>query len=60
MSWWPWRRREQPQVPNGEAAAKAKHRAEDRLAEQRKRWPEVTRASDQFAAIVERALRGHP
>lgn len=56
---WPWRRREPP-IVNGEAAAKAKHRAEDRLAEQQARWPEVIRASDRFAALVERALRGQP
>lgn len=53
---WPWRRREPP--TNGHIAEEAKHRAEDRLAEQRDKWPEVLKASDQFAAIVERALRG--
>lgn len=54
---WPWRRRERP-IVNGEIAAKAKHRAEDRLDEQLRQWPEVIKAADQFAAIVERALRG--
>lgn len=57
--WWPWRRREQPPILNGDHAAEAKHRAEDRLAAQRKRWPEVTQAGDRFAAIVEQALRGN-
>lgn len=55
---WPWRRHRHPPATNGHIAAEAKHRAEDRLAEQRRRWPEVRVASDQFAAIVERALRG--
>ena len=53
---WPWRRTWP--VVNGEVAKAAKHRAEDRLEKQLKRWPEVRAASDQFAAIVERALRG--
>lgn len=54
---WPWRRREPPTV-NGHTAAQAKHRAERRLEQQRKRWPEVLQAGDRFAALVERALRG--
>lgn len=54
---WPWRRRERP-LSNGEAK-KAKHRAEQKLDEQRQRWPEVVQASDRFAAIVEQALRGN-
>lgn len=54
---WPWRRTP-PVIVNGEIARAAKHRAQDRLAEQRRRWPEVMQASDQFAAIVERALKG--
>ena len=53
---WPWRRT--PPVVNGEVAKAAKHRAEDRLQKQEARWPEILKASDQFAAIVERALRG--
>lgn len=57
MSWWPWRR--PAPIVNGDHAAEAKHRAEDRLAEQRERWPEVIRASDRFAALVEQALRGN-
>ena len=57
MRWWPWRRRDRP-IVNGAAAA-AKHRAEDRLAEQRKKWPEVVRAGDEFAHLVEQALRGN-
>lgn len=57
MRW--WRRRKDP-IVNGHAAAEAKHEAEDRLAEQRDRWPEVVRAGDRFAHLVEQALRGHP
>lgn len=53
---WPWRRREP--IVNGEAAA-AKRRAERRLAEQRRQWPEIMQARDRFAAAVEQALRGH-
>jgi hypothetical protein len=56
MTWWPWRRRETQ--TSGHVAAEAKHRAEDRLREQRRKWPEVQQAGDRFAAIVERALRG--
>lgn len=56
---WPWRRTP-PAIVNGELAAQAKRRAEDRLARQKTRWPEVIKASDQFAAIVERALKGNP
>lgn len=54
---WPWSRRERP-IVNGEAR-KAKRRAEQKLAEQRQRWPEVVQASDRFAALVEQALRGN-
>lgn len=54
---WPWHR-DRPIIINGEVAKAAKHRAEDRLREQKARWPEIHRASDQFAAIVERALKG--
>lgn len=53
---WPWTR--DPPVVNGAVARAAKHRAEDRLEKQQARWPEIHKASDQFAAIVERALRG--
>jgi hypothetical protein len=56
---WPWRRRDKP-IVNGEVAAAAKHRAEKRLDEQRRQWPEVVKARDRFAAAVEQALRGHP
>lgn len=54
---WPWRRTP-PVIVNGEIARAAKHRAEDRLVKQKARWPEIHKASDQFAAIVERALKG--
>lgn len=54
---WPWRRRERP-IVNGEAA-RAKHRAERKLEQQRQRWPEVVQASDRFAQLVEQALRGN-
>ena len=57
MRWRFWRRREPP-IVNGHIAATAKHRAEGRLEQQQARWPEVITASDQFAAIVERALKG--
>lgn len=56
---WPWQRRRPPTV-NGRVAAEAKHRAENRLAEQNRRWPEVRQAGDRFAALVEQALRGQP
>lgn len=57
MRWWPWRRRERP-IVNGHHAARAKHSAERRLAEQQRRWPEVVQAGDRFAALVEAALKG--
>jgi len=57
---WMWWRREHRPITNGHIAAEAKHRAEDRLAEQQARWPEVLHARDSFAALVERALRGRP
>jgi hypothetical protein len=56
MRWRFWRRREPS--PNGHSAAVAKHVAEDRLREQRARWPEVHQAGDRFAALVEQALKG--
>jgi hypothetical protein len=56
MRWRFWRRREPP--ASGHSAAAAKHLAEDRLREQRNRWPEVHQASDRFAALVEQALKG--
>lgn len=60
MRWlWPWHRT-RPITVNGDVAAQEKRQAEKRLAQQKNRWPEVVVASDQFAAIVERALRRSP
>jgi hypothetical protein len=56
---WPWRRRVEKPIVNGDVAAEAKRRAERRLAEQRRQWPEIMQARDRFAAAVEQALRGH-
>lgn len=57
MNWRPWRRR-QADIPNGAYASTEKERAKERLANQRDRWPEVREASDRFATLVERAMRG--
>lgn len=57
MNWRPWRQRH-ANIPNGTYASTEKQRAKERLAHQRERWPEIKQASDKFAALVERAMRG--
>lgn len=53
---WPWRKHEP--AGNGHAASAAKARAEAKLREQQRQWPEVLRARDELARLAERAMRG--
>lgn len=55
MRWrWPPWRREEPE--DGHDAAQARKDAARKLREAEKRWPEVHRARNQFAAEVEAAM----
>lgn len=55
MKWrWPWRRCTTPE--NGHDAAEARKDAAKKLREAEKRWPEIHRARNQFAAEVEAAM----
>lgn len=57
MTWrWPWHKR-QPIKGNGDVAAKAKARAEERKDDQVKLWPDVIRARDELARLAEQAMR---
>jgi hypothetical protein len=60
MRWRWWRRPPPPEPPadNGAAAARAKAESERRLRETRRDWPKVHRAADDFAALMDAALRG--
>ena len=55
MKWW-WSKPAEHSngLPAEQAAIKAKHK----LIEQQNRWPEVHRAADRFALLVEHAMRG--
>lgn len=55
MRWRWWR---QPSPDNGHAAAKAKADSQRRLRETNRDWPKVHRAADEFAALMESALKG--
>lgn len=54
---WPWRK--QHAQGNGHAAAAARAQSERKLREQQRRWPEIIAARDEFARLVEQAMRGH-
>lgn len=57
MTWrWPWHKR-QPITGNGDVAAKAKAKAEERKDDQVKLWPDVLRARDELARLAEQAMR---
>lgn len=55
MTWRWWR---QPEHQNGETAKREAEEAERRLRETRRQWPEVKRAHDALASLIESALRG--
>jgi hypothetical protein len=58
MTWrWPWSRKHKAEG-NGQVAADARRAAERRLAEQRRKWPEVLAARDELARLAVQALKG--